>query len=143
MHEQMGLLCLSPLISYSKNSSRFFTFFPFPPLRKCVSAGETHLLSWAEFVGLFIPLGGMGNAEDVLMKEIKTKVKLNDEELELLVVAFAIVDHGCDGRVSLTELRAACGALDGEEPPEAPVYSALGVSTRTLQGTTMSLMVSF
>lgn len=85
----------------------------------------------------------MRNAEELTVKETNVNVKLNDEELELLMVAFAIVDHGCDGRVALTELRAACGALDGEEPPEAPVYSALGVSTRTLQGTTMPLVVSF
>lgn len=52
---------------------------------------------------------------------------LNEKELELLGVAFATVNHGCDGRVSLTGLRMACAELDDEEPPEAPVRTALGV----------------
>lgn len=101
-------------------------------------------LTWADFVGVFLPLGkstaknvdddeggcvgGGGEMAEVDTKRLSWQPGLGNEELELLRVAFAMVDHGCDGRVSLAALREACAELDGEEPAEGPVRSALEVS---------------
>lgn len=109
------------------------------------AAGEGELMTWTEFVGVFVPLGSMENAKKTATEETEVdswRAGLNDEELELLTVAFATVDHGCDGRVSLAELRAACAELDEEEPPDALVYSAIGVRSVALEFKAFVLLVT-
>lgn len=109
----------------------------FSPLSVNHAAGEEELITWAEFVAVFVPLGPMKSAKETATEttEVESwRAGVNDEELELLRVAFATVDHGCNGRVSLAELRAVCAELDEEEPPEAALGNAMGVRSVRNQG---------
>lgn len=92
------------------------------------------IISWPEFAGVFLPLAQYKDTRGETNLEEKERgsslwAKVEEEELQLLRVAFAaVVSGGCGDRlVSLAELRMASAGLDGEEPPEEPVRTALEV----------------
>lgn len=99
-------------------------------------ASRTASLRWAEFLALFVPTGPLPAIDRAgvaagggtgAVRERWEASGLDWEELEDLGAAFATADVGLDGRLSLSQLRALCAELDGEEPPEDAAREALEV----------------
>lgn len=114
------------------------------------AANPPEMITWPEFVGAFLPLaqwewgegalrhrseGGGGNGDFSSGHgrwEAGLLPDVDDDEIELLRVAFAVRTSGVRGRdepgvATLAELRAASAELDGEEPLEEPIRKAIKV----------------
>lgn len=114
------------------------------------AANPPEMITWPEFVGAFLPLaqwerdegalrhrskGGGGNGDFPSGHgrwEAGLLPDVDDDEIELLRVAFAVRTSGVRGRgesgmATLAELRAASAELDGEEPLEEPIRKAMKV----------------
>ena len=117
-----------------------------------VEADSLETITWPEFVGAFLPLKSWEEGKRAARHRDKTKDEpeqcspaddcgwdngllpdADDEEMELIQLAFAVRASGVQGRsggvtATLTELRAASAELDGVVPPEEPIRKALRVS---------------